>query len=686
MRSWCVLLALLLAAAAGLPGSGQASQRAVLLEVFTNVSCPYCAQNDPAVNQFRDEYGPARIVNIMYHVNWPSASDPFYVANPTDNNARRTYYAVNGVPANFTDGVSTTTQSYNALVDVAGTKLGVPSPLDLAVATSMSGDSMTVAVDVTAVDDVPAGLKLRIALVEPYVHYDTPPGSNGETDFYCTLRKFLPNATGTTVDISNGQTLHFSQRGYVNPAWRNVYAVVWVQNDSNKDVLQSVCSLPAPDYAFYYGWYDHTDVTPRGTLRQFHSLISNIGRNDDTYDIHIEQSLPEGWSASVCANDICYPPWQTDFTMSLQPDTQDSIRVDFQPLGTPGVGTLTVSAQSQGNPTENWAQTFKVISDGLTVLIVDDDGGQPYENSFHQALAANGVTAYATWNRDVDGVLTASKFDYFHTLMWETGLAVPALDPTDRAEIGSFLDSGGKLFIAGQDIGWDLCDSTTNGSGNSTVDSRTWYRNYLGSRWIRDDTNDMSLVGVAGDPIGNGLTITLSGATQTYPDEIHPYGTGVPFLLYNTNIEAAMHKETASGSKVAYLGFGFEGVTIVTQRNTLMQRVLHWLGTDLVAVGDSPAAPPYLATRPVAGPNPFNPLTHIRFTIGGAGTAQSEVALFDVQGRRVRTLWKGPMPAGPQDLIWDGRSQAGRAMPSGVYLARVTVNGESKSLKMILAK
>lgn len=687
MRPLCLLSVLLLAFAIGSPGSGQAAQRVVLLETFTNVSCPYCAQNDPAVRQFCSEYGTARVVNIQYHVNWPSATDPFYVANTVDNNARRTYYGINAVPANETDGSSTVTQSYPGLVDVCGARLGVPSPLDLdAMATMVTADTIQVSVTVTAVSDVPAsGLKLRVALVEPYVHYTTPPGTNGEVDFYCSMRKFLPTATGTTVTISNGQTLNFSMRGYANPAWRDIYAVVWVQNDNTKEVLQAVCTIPPPPYAFFYGWYDHSDVVPRGTLRGYNSLMSNIGLLDDSYNVQIDKNVPAEWSASVCANGTCYPPWQTDFTMSIPAAGQDSIRVDIQPLDTAGVGTVTITATSQNNPAEDWAQTFKVISDGITVLVVDDDGGQAYETSFHQALAANGITSYATWNRDVDGALAANKLDYFHTLMWETGLSVPTLDPADRAGIGGYLDAGGFLFIAGQDIGWDMCDSTSNGSGNSTVESRAWYRNYLGSRWIMDDTNDMSLTGVPGDPIGDGLTITLSAATQTYPDEINPYGTGVGFLIYSANREAAVRKQTGS-SKVAYLGFGFEGVTIVTQRNLLMQRVLHWLGTDLVAVNDSAPAPPYLATRPVAGPNPFNPLTHIRFTIGGSGTAQTEVALFDIQGRRVRTLWKGPMRSGPQDLIWDGRSQSGRAMPSGVYLARVDVNGENKSVKLTLAK
>jgi hypothetical protein len=687
MRRLRLLSILLVAFAVCLPGSGLAAQRAVLVESFTNVSCGPCATQNPITHQFISDYTALRAVNIQYHMSWPSATDPFYVANTAENYARRIYYGVNAVPMLETDGSGTTTGSYPALETAAKYRLGVPAPLDMDATASIAADSISVGIQITAETTVPAsGLKLRVAIVEPYVHYATPPGNNGEVDFYCTMRKFLPDAPGTTLTINSGQTLNFNFKGYANPAWRDVYIVAWVQDDNTKEVLQSVTTLAnTTNYAFFYGWYDHADVSPMGTLRAYNSLISNIGVLEDTYNVQIAQSLPAGWGVSVCANGQCYPPWQTDFTLTVQPDAQDSIRVDIQPLDTTGSGTVTITATSQNNPAEVWTQYFKVISDGITVLIVDDDGGQTYENSFVQALAANGVSSYASWVRGADGPLAASKLDYFHTIMWETGLETPTLDPTDRANLGSYLDAGGLLFIAGQDIGWDMCDSTSAGSGNSTVDSRAWYRNYLGSRWIRDDTNDMSLTGVAGDPIGDGLTLTLSGATQTYPDEIHPYGTGVGFLLYVANQEAAVHKQTGS-SKVAYLGFGFEGLTNVTQRNLLMQRVLHWLGTDLVAVDEPGITAPYLASRPIVGPNPFNPLAHIKFTIGGTGTTQTDVALFDIQGRRVRTLWKGGMAAGAHDLIWDGRSQSGRQMPSGVYLARVSVNGESKSVKMILAK
>jgi len=84
-------------------------------------------------------------------------------------------------------------------------------------------------------------------------------------------------------------------------------------------------------------------------------------------------------------------------------------------------------------------------------------------------------------------------------------------------------------------------------------------------------------------------------------------------------------------------------------------------------VGDGP---PATAIAGLAGwPNPFNPRTMVRFDLPRAGRV--ELAVFDLQGRRVRTLLAGNAAAGPHEVLWQGDDDAGRTLPSGVYLARL---------------
>lgn len=70
-----------------------------------------------------------------------------------------------------------------------------------------------------------------------------------------------------------------------------------------------------------------------------------------------------------------------------------------------------------------------------------------------------------------------------------------------------------------------------------------------------------------------------------------------------------------------------------------------------------------------AAPNPFNPTTRIRFTLPAAGRAQ--VRVYDAAGRLVRTLVDAELAAAAHVATWDGRDDAGRSCPSGVYFYRV---------------
>lgn len=106
------------------------------------------------------------------------------------------------------------------------------------------------------------------------------------------------------------------------------------------------------------------------------------------------------------------------------------------------------------------------------------------------------------------------------------------------------------------------------------------------------------------------------------------------------------------------------------------------------AEGAIAAAPDLLAAASLSGfPNPFNPAITIRLRL--AADADVRVTVHDVAGRRVGTLLAAALAAGDHDLRWDGRSDAGVAMPSGLYFARVVDAGGralARPLKMVLAK
>ena len=91
-------------------------------------------------------------------------------------------------------------------------------------------------------------------------------------------------------------------------------------------------------------------------------------------------------------------------------------------------------------------------------------------------------------------------------------------------------------------------------------------------------------------------------------------------------------------------------------------------------------------------PNPFNPRTTISFEIpevadrGTRKESSASLNVYDMRGRRVRTLFEGEIDGGRYSYSWDGRDDSKRALPSGVYIYRLTAGDWSSSRKMVLSK
>ena len=94
-----------------------------------------------------------------------------------------------------------------------------------------------------------------------------------------------------------------------------------------------------------------------------------------------------------------------------------------------------------------------------------------------------------------------------------------------------------------------------------------------------------------------------------------------------------------------------------------------------------------LPTGPQLGqnyPNPFNPSTTIKFNIPADGQVKLEI--YNTLGQKVRTLIDGPLPWGETQVIWDARGDDGRTVTTGVYLYKLTADGQTQTRKMVLLK
>ena len=83
-------------------------------------------------------------------------------------------------------------------------------------------------------------------------------------------------------------------------------------------------------------------------------------------------------------------------------------------------------------------------------------------------------------------------------------------------------------------------------------------------------------------------------------------------------------------------------------------------------------------------PNPFNGGTEIRYQIFSGGVAK--LRIFDIAGQIVATLVDRNLAPGDYRLSWDGLSDRGEQLPSGLYFLALTMNGQLNVRKLTLLK
>lgn len=109
-----------------------------------------------------------------------------------------------------------------------------------------------------------------------------------------------------------------------------------------------------------------------------------------------------------------------------------------------------------------------------------------------------------------------------------------------------------------------------------------------------------------------------------------------------------------------------------------------YLGGAPMDIAASPDVVPTASLLLQPTPNPFNQSTRLGFELDRP--AEVRLLVYDVLGRRVRSLWSGKLEAGPRHALWDGHDDRGRPLPSGLYVARLEVNDHGFTRKLLLLK
>jgi hypothetical protein len=358
---------------------------------------------------------------------------------------------------------------------------------------------------------------------------------------------------------------------------------------------------------------------------------------------------------------------------------------------------------------------FDRTSDGNTFNFIRQHAESIWFNLYFYESATNDAI--------LDGLIDLQNYTFVDYILGDESTADETFSTLEQNLIISYLRNGGKLFVSGSEIAWDL-----DYKGSSTDKNFIW--NYLKMRYVADAPNNSSQTyyqaSVVPNTIFNGISPFFfdNGSNGTinvkWPDVIKGISGGQSFLQYvgfDTSYGAAgvFYEGTFPGGnndgKIVAMGFPFETIYPAEVRNTVMGKLLDFFYdvTDIEQTVSENLPSDFLLFQNY--PNPFNPTTTIKYSIPsnnaisnplpGERSLNSEIpnhtskssvtvrddnmnvnlTIFDVLGREVETLVNQPQNPGIYQVTFNAS-----ALSNGVYYYRLSSGEFNKTMKMMVMK
>ena len=331
-------------------------------------------------------------------------------------------------------------------------------------------------------------------------------------------------------------------------------------------------------------------------------------------------------------------------------------------------------------------------------------------------------------NDDWGGILDHSQgapVRRYNSVVWFFGRFPNPLTLADstQLEIDTYLDIGAGTFEEGANLwiaGSNLCEDEmmsdpgyVDASSNQTTNSAYFWQTLAGlnpvSGGCPDDaglggpptTNSYQLIGQTGTifadmtaMIGQWdcpiLSFPDNGLSANTAAELVHYGGGNgPSTFGMTHTRPS---DPPTESKVVVSTTPLELLTSLQARDCWTEVILSDFGVGIpVSNGDCtidvnvPTGIPARVVLHQNTPNPFNPVTKIRFSL--PSRSHVELTIYDITGREVKSLVRGELEASANhEYIWSGKDGNGAEAGSGVYFYRLNAGKETQTKKMVLIR
>jgi hypothetical protein len=139
---------------------------------------------------------------------------------------------------------------------------------------------------------------------------------------------------------------------------------------------------------------------------------------------------------------------------------------------------------------------------------------------------------------------------------------------------------------------------------------------------------------------------------------------------------------------LGYLSAGRHDITVSIRAGGAGDSLgVHDYPVSFNVADDGPPPPPPGApgdSLTASRPNPFSSVT--RFAVVLPSSGHVAIGIYDLQGRRVRSLFDGPLASGSWEFAWDGRREDGARATPGIYFYRTAQSGRVLARRVVLLK
>lgn len=211
-------------------------ERIILHEVFTSSTCSPCIFANLFIdNVLGKPENQGKFTLIKHQCNWPAPGDPYY---NLDVATRIFYYGVDAIPHFYIDAQEEGVSYQQSTFDLYR---NTPSFFTIMASHIITGSNVSVNVTISPNMDFTG--TCHIAVVEKVTTGNV--GTNGETEFHNVLMKMLPDANGTSVELTQGNNFSFSESYDMSSTFveemDDLEVIVFLQAD-DKEVMQSANS------------------------------------------------------------------------------------------------------------------------------------------------------------------------------------------------------------------------------------------------------------------------------------------------------------------------------------------------------------------------------------------------------------------------------------------------------------